>query len=268
MNTLYTVAVNEAIKLSCTATENLGLKKNDWCVIDCGRYKDYGRVTQTVQMPEGLSQKDLAVVKRRATLVDQGKAHENDVRSKSFQRKATEKIKEHKLSMRLITTHYTFDRSQVIYIFTAPARVDFRELVKDLTQTYKCKIEFRQMGPRDYAGLVGGVDTCGRTLCCSVFLTNFVSINMKMAKDQGISLNPSNILGACGRLKCCLSYEHEGYKVLMKNMPKPGSRCQCQGCEGKVIDGNLLTQMVKISLDNGARVINAPISEVSIEGSN
>ena len=264
MHILYTVTINEAIILSCKGTENVGLKKNDWCVINCDKYEDYGRVTGTKEIHSNLKVKDLPTIKRRATLVDQGKAHENDVRSKSFQRTAIEKINLHKLPMRLVAVHFTFDRSLAIFIFTAPSRVDFRVLVKDLTQILKCKIEFRQMGPRDYAALVGGVDTCGRTLCCSIFFTNFVSINMKMAKDQGVSLNPSNILGACGRLKCCLSYEHEGYKVLMKSLPKPGSRCKCHGCEGKVIDGNALTQMVKVSIDNGSRIINIPVSEISV----
>ena len=264
MDALYTITINEAIKLKCRSADNLGLKKNDWCVIRCGRYEDYGRVTQTSDVPNNTNIKELATIKRRATLVDQGKAHENDVRSKSFQRTANEAIAQHKLSMRLVATHYTFDRSLVIFVFTAPTRVDFRELVKELTQTLKSKIEFRQMGPRDYAGLIGGVDTCGRTLCCSTFLTNFVSINMKMAKDQGISLNPSNILGACGRLKCCLSYEHEGYKILMESLPKPGSRCKCQGCDGKVIDGNPLTQMVTVSLNDDSRVVSVPVSEISV----
>ena len=263
MYSLYKIAVNEALKLECKGAKNLGLKKNDWCIISLKGYKDYGRVVKSDLEPKGMKVQELPTIIRRATLVDQGKAHENSVRSKSFHRSGKQKIKEHKLPMRLVATHFTFDRSLIIFIFTAPNRVDFRELVKDLTKKLGHRIEFRQMGPRDYAGLVGGVDTCGRTLCCSVFLTNFVSINMKMAKDQGISLNPSNILGACGRLKCCLSYEHEGYRLLMKSLPKPGSSCQCEGCEGKVIDSNPLTQMVKVSLDKGSRVVNVPVSEIS-----
>ena len=263
MDILYDIVINEAIKLHCKGTETLGLKKNDWCVISCNKYEDYGRVTHSDSLTNKLDVKGLPVVKRRATLMDQGKAHENDVRSKSFHRTAAEKIKKYNLPMRLVTTHYSFDRSLVIFVFTAPSRIDFRELVKEVSQSLKCKVEFRQMGPRDYAGLIGGVDTCGRTLCCATFLTNFVSINMKMAKDQGLSLNPSNILGACGRLKCCLSYEHEGYKMLLKTMPKPGSRCKCQGCEGKVIDGNPLTQTVKVLLTEDTRVVTVPVSEIS-----
>ncbi len=263
MQVLYKISVDEAIKLDCRGPESLGLKKNDWCIIRCDKYEDYGRVTYIGDLPKERDGQRLPVVKKRATLVDQGKAHENSVRSKSFHRRTLERITSFKLPMKLFSTHYSFDRSLIIFSFTAPARVDFRELVKDLSQALKARIEFRQIGPRDYAGMIGGVETCGRVLCCSTFLTNFVSINMKMAKDQGISLNPSNIIGACGRLKCCLSYEHEGYKILMQSLPKPGSRCTCDGCEGKVIDGNPLTQTVKIVLDDGARVVTKSVDEIT-----
>ena len=184
MHSLYKIVINEAINIDCKGVKSLGLKKNDWCIVSLKGYKDYGRVIQSDLEAKEIKIKDLPTIVRRATLVDQGKAHENSVRSKSFHRSGTGKIKEHKLPMRLVSTHYTFDRSLIIFVFTAPNRVDFRELVKDLANTLNYRVEFRQMGPRDYAGLVGGVDTCGRTLCCSVFLTNFVSINMKMAKDQ------------------------------------------------------------------------------------
>ena len=262
MQVLYKITINEVIKLDCKGPEHLGLKKNDWCKIKYQFHEDYGRVTLITDFPENMDQLNMPVVTRRATLVDQGKAHENDVRSKSFHRKATEKIAEKKLPMRLVATHFAFDRSLITFVFTAPGRVDFRDLVKDLAESLKIKVEFKQMGPRDYAGLVGGVDTCGRTLCCASFLNNFVSINMRMAKDQGLSLNPSNILGICGRLKCCLSYEHEGYKMLMKTMPKPGTRCQCQGCDGKVVDGNPLTQDVKVALEDGARIVTVPVGDL------
>lgn len=257
------VSVDEVIKLDCKDDGNLGLKKNDWCIIRCEGYEDYGRVIYLGDMPATIEVRGLCAVQRRATLRDQGRAHENSVRGKSFHRTATEKIRSSTLPMKLVSTHYAFDRSIVIFTFTAPDRVDFRGLLRDLNEMLKLKVEFRQIGPRDYAGMVGGVDTCGRTLCCSTFLTNFVGINMKMAKEQGISLNPSNIIGACGRLKCCMAYEYEGYKLLMKSMPKPGSRCKCQGCDGKVIDGNALTQTVKVALDNGARVVTVPISELT-----
>ena len=258
------ITINEIIKLKCKCDKSLGLKKNDYCIVNRNNCEDYGRVTYIGEIPSGIALRDLTPIKRRATLVDQGKAHENSVRSKSFHRTAAEKIKDYKFPMRLVATHYSFDRSLVTFIFTTPTRVDYRDLVKDLNKTLNLRVEFKQLGPRDHAGLIGGVETCGRTLCCSTFLTNFVSINMKMAKDQGISLNPSNIIGACGRLKCCLSFEHEGYKILMKTMPKAGSQCNCQGCDGNVIEGNALTQTVKVSLNNGEKIVTVPVSEISV----
>ncbi len=259
------ITINETIKVNCKGEKSLGLKKNDYCIVNRGSCIDYGRVTYIGSIPSEVSLKDLKSIKRRATLVDQGKAHENSVRSKSFHRTGQEKIKSYNFPMQLIATHYSFDQSLVSFIFTSSIRIDYRDLVKDLNHTLNLKVELKQLGPRDYAGLIGGVETCGRTLCCSTFLTNFVSINMKMAKEQGLSLNPSNIIGACGRLKCCLSFEHEGYKSLMKTMPKIGAKCNCQGCDGKIIEGNALTQTVKVSLNDGNKIVTVPVSEVDIK---
>lgn len=266
MKILYKVKVSEAIKLDCIGEDNLNLKQNDWCIIKCNRYEDYGRLTYLGEIPEGLEANDCPIVKRRATLVDQSKANENSARCKSFHRKAQEAIQRHDLPMRLNSTHYAFDRTLIIYQFTAPGRVDFRELVKDLTNMFKMRVELRQIGPRDAAGLVGGLGSCGRALCCSTFLTNFVSINLKMAKEQGVSLNPSTIVGACGRLKCCLQYEYEGYRVLMEKMPRTGVRCNCEGCDGSVIESNPLNQTVKVALRDGdnSRVVTVPLEDVKL----
>jgi cell fate regulator YaaT (PSP1 superfamily) len=253
------VAITDAIQLDCIGPASLGLKKNDWCIVKCERHDDYGRVTHVGGTPPiGYDLRNAPKLSRRATLVDQGKAHENQVRSKGFHRTAVEKIAAHDLPMRLVGTHYAFDRKLVIFLFTAPGRVDFRELLKDLNSALQTRVELRQIGPRDQAGVIGGLGTCGRALCCSTFLTNFVSINVKMAKDQGISLNPSNIIGACGRLKCCLAYEHEGYKLLLKSLPRVGTKCSCNGCDGKIIDRNPLTQTVRVALEDGSVVtVNA-----------
>ena len=169
--------------------------------------------------------------------------------------------------MKLVSTHYVFDRSLIIFMFTAPGRVDFRELVKDMTKSFGSRVELRQIGPRDQAAIIGGLGSCGRMLCCSSFLTNFVSINLKMAKEQGVSLNPSNIIGACGRLKCCLDYEYEGYKILMENMPRPGSRCSCENRDGHIIESNPLTQTVKVSIkgNDGSRIVSVPLAEVELK---
>jgi cell fate regulator YaaT (PSP1 superfamily) len=268
MDLLYRVTIDEAIKLDCVGADSLNLSVNDWCIVDCDRHQDYGRVTHLRPLPDDTKVSEMPKVDRRATLRDQGKANENAARGKSFSRKGQEAIDNHKLPMQLIDTHYVFDRSLIIFIFTAPGRVDFRELVKDMTNIFGCRVELRQIGPRDQAGITGGLGSCGRVLCCSTFLTNFVSINLKMAKEQGVSLNPANIIGACGRLKCCLEYEYEGYKMLMEDMPRPGAKCTCEGCDGHIIEGNPLTQTVKVAIkgDAGSRVITVPLSEVELKG--
>jgi cell fate regulator YaaT (PSP1 superfamily) len=267
MDILYRVMIDQAITLDCVGAESLNLHINDWCIVNCGRYQDYGRVTHLGDLPADANIGDMPVVDRRATLRDQGKANENAARGKSFSRKGQEVIDRHKLPMKLASTHYVFDRSLIIFMFTAPGRVDFRELVKDMTKSFGSRVELRQIGPRDQAAIIGGLGSCGRVLCCSSFLTNFVSINLKMAKEQGVSLNPSNIIGACGRLKCCLDYEYEGYKILMENMPRPGSRCTCEGCDGHIIEGNPLTQTVKVSIkdNNGSRIVSVPLAEVELK---
>lgn len=258
---IYKITIGDAIQENCVGDESSSLRPNDFCILDHGRYEDYGRVVSATPAGPHADTRDLPTIKRQATLVDQGKAHENSVRSKSLQRTADQLIKQHKLPMNLRYTHLSFDRSMVIFVYTAPGRVDFRELLKDLNRELKLRVELRQIGPRDQAAMVGGLGSCGRELCCSSFLTNFVSINIKMAKTQGMSLNPSNIIGACGRLKCCLEYEYEGYKVLKRNLPRIGSRCSCDGCDGKVIDVDALQQTARVVLDD-QRVITVPVDQV------
>ncbi len=261
MKMLYKVLVNDAIRLDCVAEDSLTLKPNDWCIIRNQRYDDYGRVTYAGEMPENTNCRDFPQVLRQATLVDQGKAHENRVRSKSLHRIAVEKIGKHELPMNLVDTHLTFDRKLVIFMFLAPGRVDFRELLKDLNKAVQMRVELRQIGPRDQAGMIGGIGSCGRDICCVSYLTNFVSINVKMAKAQELSLNPSNIIGACGRLKCCLNFEYEGYRQLVRNMPKIGSKCQCKEGSGRVVGRNILLQKVSVQLSD-KRIVEAPVDEL------
>ncbi len=262
METLFKVIVNDAIRLDCVADEGLSLKSNDWCIIRNQRYDDYGRVVYAGPMPESMDSRDLPRVLRQATLVDQGKAHENRVRGKSLHRVAQEKVTKHDLPMNLVDTHLSFDRNLVLFMFLAPGRVDFRELLKDLNKAVQMRVELRQIGPRDQAGMVGGIGSCGRNICCVSYLRSFVSINVRMAKAQELSLNPSNIIGACGRLKCCLQFEYEGYQSLLSNMPKVGAKCECSGGCGRVVDRNILLQTVTVQLAD-KRVVDLPAADVT-----
>ena len=152
--------------------------------------------------------------------------------------------------MNLVDVEYTFDRGKIIFYFTADGRVDFRELVKDLAGIFRTRIELRQIGVRDEAKMIGGLGICGRPFCCGTFLGNFQPVSIKMAKEQGLSLNPGKISGTCGRLMCCLKYEQESYEHLLKITPKPGAIVETQDGKGKVTETSLLTGKIKVLLDS------------------
>ena len=151
--------------------------------------------------------------------------------------------------MSLVDVEYTFDRSKLLFYFTADGRVDFRELVKDLASAFRTRIELRQIGVRDESRMVGGFGICGRPFCCNTFLNDFQPVSIKMAKEQGLSLNPTKISGTCGRLMCCLKYEQDTYEHLLRVTPKVGAIVDTPDGKGRVIENNLITGMLKITLD-------------------
>ena len=151
--------------------------------------------------------------------------------------------------MKLVDVEYTFDNSKILFYFTADGRVDFRELVKDLASVFRTRIELRQIGVRDEAKMIGGLGICGRPFCCSSFLGGFQPVSIKMAKEQGLSLNPVKISGTCGRLMCCLKYEQEAYLDLLRSTPKVNAVVMTPEGKGVVIDQNLLTGTLKVRLE-------------------
>jgi cell fate regulator YaaT (PSP1 superfamily) len=176
-----------------------------------------------------------------------------------------QKIKERSLPMCLVSAERRFDGSKLIVYFTADGRVDFRELVKDLVGKFRTRIEMRQIGVRHQSKMVGGLGTCGRPLCCAAFLTNFSPVTIKMAKEQNISLNPSKISGMCGRLMCCLTFEHEIYEKMKKDLPKIGRKVMTDTGEGKVIRQNVLKETLNVRLESGEEIeVNA--RNVVLEG--
>ncbi len=186
---------------------------------------------------------------RIATEDDFKKIEENKEKEKKAYALCEKKIAEHKLDMKLVDVEYTFDNSKILFYFTSDGRVDFRELVKDLAAMFRTRIELRQIGVRDEAKLLGGIGICGRPFCCSSFLNGFQPVSIKMAKEQGLSLNPVKISGTCGRLMCCLKYEQEAYSDLLKNTPKVGAIVSTQDGKGTVIEVNLLTRKLTVRLD-------------------
>ena len=280
MEFLYEIQLDNGAKYKARGDDSLTLKEGDWCVIRKDFFLDYGQIVSAVPTPYNPADQpkenphptgtpsekraEIPRIQRKATVVDQGKAHENLMRSKSAMRTAAQFIERLALPMKLINAHYSFDNKLLAIQFSADGRVDFRELVKQLSSALNTRIELRQIGVRDETAIVGGISICGRPLCCCSFLKEFASINVKMAKEQDLSLTPSTISGICGRLKCCLKYEHEGYLELERTMPRRGDCCECkEGC-GRIIDRNLLTQRVVVQLDDSGRTVSCSKDEVSV----
>ncbi len=192
---------------------------------------------------------------RRATESDLAQLEENARKEKEAFQICLEKIAQHKLQMNLVDVEYTFDNNKVLFYFTADGRIDFRELVKDLAAIFRTRIELRQIGVRDEAKMLGGLGICGRPFCCSSFLGDFQPVSIKMAKEQGLSLNPTKISGACGRLMCCLKYEQDAYESLIRITPKVGSLVQTPDGRGVVVEANLLTGMLKVAMDDAEEAV-------------
>ena len=171
------------------------------------------------------------------------------------------KIEEMNLPMKLLQAEYAFGGSKLLFYFFAENRVDFRDLVKDLAKEFKIRIEMRQVGVRDEAKIIGGLGNCGNVVCCKRFLNNFSIVSIKMMKEQSLALNPAKISGVCGRLMCCLSYEHDMYLQLKKNFPKVGKRVKTPQGEGKVLKHNALTATVTVLLDEGKEA-TIPVKDI------
>ena len=167
------------------------------------------------------------------------------------------KIAQFGLDMSLVEVEYTFDGSKILFFYTAPERVDFRELVKSLASVFKVRIELRQIGVRDEARMIGGLGPCGRPFCCTEFLHDFQPVSIKMAKEQGLSLNTLKISGTCGRLMCCLKYEQDSYDYLLRHTPKIGAIVETEDGRGEVVDSNLLTGILKVRLDRNPDAVPA-----------
>lgn len=228
----------------------LDIKRGQTLVVETSKGIECGTAQYPVkEIEEDKIVSPLKPVKRIATEEDLTILEENKKLEKEALKICAEKIKKHGLEMYLTDAEYSFDRSKVIFFFTADGRVDFRELVKDLGSHFHTRIELRQIGVRDESRLLGGLGICGRPFCCSTFLDDFHSVTIKMAKDQGLSLAPSKISGTCGRLMCCLKYEQNAYEYLNKITPKKNTVVEVNGERGVVVDTSILTGKVKIQLD-------------------
>lgn len=227
------------------------IQKNIDVVVETARGLEYGKiVVGPKEIEEEKLISPLKPIIRIATEEDKEIYQENKDKAKETFEICQQKIKEHGLTMFLIDCEYTFDRNKLIFYFTAEGRIDFRELVKDLASIFKTRIELRQIGVRDEAKSIGGLGTCGRKLCCASWLGDFQPVSIKMAKDQSLSLNPTKISGICGRLFCCLKYEHDVYVEAIEKIPVIGSIVKVENQKGKVIETNPLLEQIKIEFND------------------
>lgn len=230
--------------------DGINFKKGDWAMVETVRGIECGIVAkENHPTNEDNINKPLKKVIRAATEEDMKILHENKQREKEAFTICEEKIAAHNLEMNLVDVEFTFDRSKILFYFTADGRVDFRELVKDLASVFRTRIELRQIGVRDESRMVGGFGVCGRPFCCHTFLNDFQPVSIKMAKEQGLSLNPTKISGTCGRLMCCLKYEQDTYEHLLRVTPKVGAIVKAPEGKGTVIENNLITGMLKVQLE-------------------
>ena len=226
--------------------------RGDYVIVETSMGKEYGEVAiANRQLPEDKIVAPLKKIIRIATKKDAIQHEENKKKEKEALDICSKKIKEHKLDMTLVDVEYKFDRSKILFFFTAEGRIDFRDLVKDLAAIFKTRIELRQIGVRDEVCRIGGNGMCGRELCCCSFLGNFETVSIKMAKEQNISLNPSKISGNCGRLMCCLKYEQDVYEEKLKKLPKIGSIVKTEDGEGEVCGVETLKERVKVKFKEG-----------------
>ena len=259
MTKVIGVRFRTAGKIYFFAPGKFDIKQGDNVIVETARGVEFGRV---VSGPKDVKDEEvvqpLKSVIRPANDQDRKTVEKNKQKEKEAFKICQEKIRKHKLEMKLIDVEYTFDGNKILFYFTADGRIDFRELVKDLAAVFRTRIELRQIGVRDETKIRGGIGICGRPLCCSTYLTEFSAVSIKMAKEQNLSLNPTKISGVCGRLMCCLTNEEETYEVLNSQLPSVGDTVTTKdGLTGVVHSLSVLRRQVKVvvNLENDEKEI-------------
>ncbi len=234
------------------------LVKGDSVIVETSRGVECGEVMlENREVEEEQIVRPLKMMIRKATPEDLQTVESNLAKEKEAFDICLNKIAYHKLDMKLVNVEYTFDGSKILFYFTADGRVDFRDLVKDLASVFRTRIELRQIGVRDEAKMIGGLGICGRPFCCNSHMGEFQPVSIKMAKEQGLSLNPVKISGTCGRLMCCLKHEQDAYEHLLKITPKPGAIVDTVDGRGTVVESNVLTGKLKVKLNSNQDAIPA-----------
>ena len=242
------------------------IREGDFVIAETARGVEFGEV---MLGPREVSESDLVAPLKKIVRIATGDDLEHAAGNREDEKRAfdicQEQINEHNLPMKLIEAECSFDGNMITFSFSAEGRIDFRELVKCLSTTLKAKVQLHQIGVRDEAKLIGGYGTCGREFCCTNFLSNFDPISMKMAKDQSLFLNPAKFSGVCGKLMCCLRYEHEFYKDARERLPSVGAMVTTSRGDGKVVDVNVVSDMLTVELEDSVTML-VPASELDLEG--
>ena len=257
MKRVVNLRFRDAGKVYKFTCEGMNLTIGDAVMVETSMGIDLAHVAEEpIEMDDSEVPDDILPVLRFANEKELERFELKKVKEKEAYDRCLQLIEKHELDMNLIDAVFAFDGKKVIFYFTSDNRVDFRELVKDLAAAFKARIELRQIGSRDQAKLVGGIGVCGRELCCCTFLNHFAPVTLRMARDQGLSLNPSKLNGACGRLMCCLQFEKEAYEDAHRRLPKAGKKIRTPNGSGIVTDVNLLAEKVSVKFESeeGAEV--------------
>lgn len=245
--------------------KDLILLPGDMVVVETSRGVECGEVVRANRETPTIDGKEIKPILRKATPEDRRRVEENAAKEREAMRVCQERIEANGLEMKLVDAEYSFDNSKILFNFTAEGRVDFRNLVKELAGLFHTRIELHQIGVRDEAKKLGGLGICGRPFCCAQFLRDFQPVSIKMAKEQGLSLNPTKISGSCGRLMCCLKYEQSTYEELWKLCPKVGATVMTPEGRGIVTESSVLKGQVKVRLDKNP---DSPPAEMKVEDVN
>ena len=244
------VEYSRGVDQDCQVSASLGVSVGDFVVVDNDRYQDTGEVVAFIKKREVVIKRNSEIPQVMQKVEKPNKSPERAKRIEEVYQYARDEIRQHHLDMKLIKAHVSSDDKLATFLFVAESRVDFRLLVKSLSRRIGSRIELRQIGVRDETAIIGGFGSCGQELCCSKFLTKFQSINVKIVKDQGLPLTPSSITGVCGRLKCCLKFEHKAYIDTMNELPQVGTKYKTEKGPGKVVSINVLKHSITVKLYN------------------
>ena len=256
MGQLVQVKLGEYRPVTWMDANGVAIHRHDMVILEVERNLEFGKViSETDKVCTGKTEAAAGKIIRTASDGDLRQVVNNEIKASDALKTCKSKVVESKMDMQLVQAEYSFDVTKILIFFTAEGRVDFRNLVKDLAKILRVRIELKQIGVRDKAKIVGGYGVCGRELCCSSYMKDFHPLSIKMAKDQGLPLNPQKISGVCGRVKCCMAYEYQVYREYSRSLPKIGTKVSTpEGEKGKVIAMDILKHYVTVDLGDGKMV--------------